>query len=225
MASPASRIPQRLSVAVAVIVGALLIASHAHVGAQTDPPATTVETTTTTPPAEPAPAPAPAAQPPAPTLSDLFPGIDPSITPEQLDAFFRWITGPPVPANSGFGRRIVYSNSAQRVWLVEANGTVAKTHLVSGRRGMPALGTYRVFSKSRYTSSGSARMEFMVRFARGRKLAIGFHTIPYGGNGKPLQAEAQLGTPRSHGCVRQAPADAIFLYMWAPVGTTVVAVP
>lgn len=215
--------PAGLALVAALLAGLLLIVGAPAASAQTDPTTTTTidpnAPTTTTPPA---PEPAPA---PAPKLSDIFPGIDPSITVEQLEAFFRWIQGPPVPANSGAGRRIVYSNSAQRVWLVEDNGTVTKTYLVSGRRGLPAFGTYKVFSKSRYASSGSARMEYMVRFARGRNLAIGFHTIPYGGNGRPLQTPAQLGTPLSHGCVRQAPAEAIFLYMWAPVGTTVVAIP
>jgi len=213
----------------AVLAGVSALGSMSPAGAQvgptsttTEPPTTTTEPPTTVPPttAPPAPAPTPA---PAPKLTDLFPGIDPSITVEQLLAFFAWLQGPPVPAGSGSGRRIVYSNSAQRVWLVEADETVSKTYLVSGRSGLPALGVYRVFSKSRYASSGSARMEYMVRFARGRKLAIGFHTIPYS-RGRPLQSEAQLGTPRSHGCVRQAPPDAIHLWNWAPVGTTVVAI-
>ena len=210
-----------LSVVVALLAGLVLSVSAPSASAQADPSTTTTVDpnlpTTTTPPA-----PAPA---PAPKLSDIFPGIDPSITVEQLEAFFRWIQGPPVPANSGAGRRIVYSNGAQRVWLVEGDERVAKTYLVSGRRGLPAFGTYQVFSKSRTTTSGSARMEFMVRFARGRNLAIGFHTIPLRANGTPLQTESELGFPRSHGCVRQAPPDAMYLYMWAPVGTTVVAVP
>ncbi len=212
-----------LAVVVALLAGLVLAMGAPSASAQADPTTTTTvdpnAPTTTTPPA---PAPAPA---PAPKLSDIFPGIDPSITVEQLEAFFRWIQGPPVPANSGAGRRIVYSNSAQRVWLVEGDERVSKTYLVSGRRGLPAFGTYQVFSKSRTTTSGSARMEFMVRFARGRNLAIGFHTIPLRANGTPLQTESELGFPRSHGCVRQAPPDAMYLYMWAPVGTTVVAIP
>jgi hypothetical protein len=207
-------------VTLAAVVAGSLATGNALVAAQVDPSTTTTvptDTTTTTAP--------PTTTPPAPTLQDLFPGIDPSITVEQLEAFFRWIQGPPVPANSGAGRRIVYSNSAQRVWLIEGDESVSKTYLVSGRTGMPRFGTYKVFSKSRYTTSGSARMEFMVRFARGRNLAIGFHTIPLRANGTPLQTAAELGYPRSHGCVRQNPPDAMFLYMWAPVGTTVVAVP
>jgi hypothetical protein len=65
----------------------------------------------------------------------------------------------------------------------------------------------------------------MVRFARGRSLAIGFHAIPRYPSGRPLQSAAQLGTFRSAGCVRQADADAAHLYAWAGVGTTVVVTP
>jgi hypothetical protein len=133
-------------------------------------------------------------------------------------------SAPPVPANSGTGRRIVYANSAHRVWLVEADGRVARTYLVSGRANTPRPGTYSVFSKSPTAWAGydGITMKHMVRFARGTNLAIGFHAIPRDRWGRPLQTEAQLGTYRSSGCVRQADRDAEFLYGWAPVGTRVV---
>ena len=129
---------------------------------------------------------------------------------------------PAPPANSGEGRRVVYSNSGQRVWLVEADGYVTRSYLVSGRAGMPRSGTYHVFSKSRYTTSGSVSMEWMVRFAWGTTLAIGFHSIPVDRYGRPIQSESLLGTYQSSGCVRQARRDAAFLWDWAPVGTKVV---
>jgi lipoprotein-anchoring transpeptidase ErfK/SrfK len=134
---------------------------------------------------------------------------------------------PPLPAGSGSGRRIVYSNSQQRVWLVASGERVVSSHLVSGRRGVPRAGTYRVFSKSRvaYTASGGGSMEFMVRFARGSDLAIGFHAIPRSSGGRAYQTEAELGQFRSAGCVRQARADAERLWHFAPIGTTVVVTP
>ena len=64
----------------------------------------------------------------------------------------------------------------------------------------------------------------MPRFARGRTLAIGFHSIPRK-NGVPIQSEAQLGTFRSAGCVRQADRDALALWNFAPLGTKVVVTP
>jgi lipoprotein-anchoring transpeptidase ErfK/SrfK len=40
-----------------------------------------------------------------------------------------------------------------------------------------------------------------------------------------MQTEDQLGTFRSGGCVRQADYKAIALFNWAPIGTTVHAIP
>jgi hypothetical protein len=133
----------------------------------------------------------------------------------------------PVPSDSGEGRRIVYSNSGQRVWLVEADGAVADTYLVSGKEGVPAPGDYEVFSKSEVASAGhdDITMSHMVRFAHGENLAIGFHAIPNDGNGLPLQSEEELGEYRSAGCVRQSPGQAAALYEWADEGTLVVVLP
>ena len=129
------------------------------------------------------------------------------------------------PAGSGTGKRIVYCVRCQRVWLVEANGS-ARTHLVSGRPGVPRPGTYKVFSRSERAIAGSrkATMRHMVRFARGRTLAIGFHAIPRDLRGRPIQAERELGSYRSLGCVRQADGDALALWNFAPLGTKVVVV-
>ncbi len=131
---------------------------------------------------------------------------------------------PPIPADSGSGRRIVYGNTAQRVWLIEADGSVFDSYLVSGRRDRPGSGTYTVYSKSEKAWAGhdGITMDHMVRFAHGQSLAIGFHSIPTYANGTPMQTLDELGTYRSAGCVRQAPNKAARLYEWAEVGTTVV---
>ncbi|MDP8991511.1 MAG: L,D-transpeptidase family protein [Actinomycetota bacterium] len=127
----------------------------------------------------------------------------------------------PPPQQSASGRRITYSVSQQRVSLFEADGRPVRSYAVSGRRGFPPAGTYHVFSKSRVSSSGSLRLDYMVRFVPGKK-ATGFHAIPVRPDGTPIQSEAELGQYRSAGCVRQRPSDAAFLYDWAPIGTTVV---
>ncbi len=133
---------------------------------------------------------------------------------------------PPPPPDSGSGRRVVYSNPGQRVWLVEANGRVTRSYAVSGRQGMPSPGNYSVFSKSRVSrsASGSLKLEYMVRFAQGTTLPIGFHAIPTRASGDAIQSEAELGQFRSAGCVRQRKADAAFLWDWAPVGISVVVI-
>lgn len=137
-------------------------------------------------------------------------------------------TRPPrVPAHSGQGRRVVFDISAQRVWLVRADGTAARSYLVSGSRfDNLRPGSYSVYSRSEQATSYTLdeTMRYMVRFARGERAAIGFHEIPVNASGKPLQTKAQLGTPLSAGCVRQATPDAKALWRFAPVGTPVVVV-
>ena len=65
-------------------------------------------------------------------------------------------------------------------------------------------------------------MNFFVRFTQGDSgAAIGFHDIPVDA-GLPVQTIAQLGTPLSHGCVRQKREDAVALWKFAPIGTAVV---
>ena len=171
---------------------------------------------------------------PPPTIPILGPLLELLSPPTQPPAPFSPpptapsapAAGPGVPGGSGSGRRIVYCVRCQRVWLVEANESVVQTHLVSGRAGVPRPGTYRVFSKSERAIAGSrkATMRNMVRFARGRTLAIGFHSIPRDLRGRPIQAESDLGNFRSLGCVRQADANALILYNFAPLGTKVVVV-
>ncbi len=130
-----------------------------------------------------------------------------------------------VPQNSGTGQRVVYSDTAQRVWLVRDDGAIERTYRVSGKRNTPRPGTYQVFSKSEKAfSTGGVTMRYMVRFTYGRTMAIGFHDIPRDRRGRPLQTAAQLGSYRSQGCVRQVAADAKYLYDWAKIGTTVVVV-
>jgi hypothetical protein len=142
-------------------------------------------------------------------------GLTPNVPPERPP--------PPYPA-AGHGKRIIYDNDEQRVWLIDEQEQLVDTYLVSGRAGVPAPGTYEVFSKSPYAWAGhnGITMRWMARFAKARSgLAIGFHAIPLYSNGRPMQTEAELGSYRSAGCVRQANAKAAALYEWAPVGTTV----
>ena len=161
----------------------------------------------------------------APTTGEPIPGEPTSSAPTPS-------TAPPepdpavVPAGSGSGRRVVFSESEQRVWLVTAAGTVRRTHLVSGSlTDNLRPGTYEVWSRSRWAVGidDSGVMEYFVRFAHGKRAAIGFHSIPTK-DGEPLQTRAQLGTPQSHGCIRQALPDAVAMWRFATAGTTVVVV-
>ena len=72
-------------------------------------------------------------------------------------------------------------------------------------------------------------MKHMVRFVRpgtfGNRWSYGFHSLPRWPDGRPLQTEAELGTFRSGGCVRQADHKAEALYEWADLGTVVHVIP
>ena len=134
---------------------------------------------------------------------------------------------PPLPYPAvGSGRRIIYANREARVWFIEETGELAKTHQVSGRRGVPTPDRYNVYSKSRYAWAphDGITMEYMVRFAR-EEWPYGFHSIPINPDNSPLQTKEQLGTLRSGGCVRQDFDDAEFTFGWANVGTRVIMLP
>jgi hypothetical protein len=142
---------------------------------------------------------------------------------DQADADTRDLD-PPVPADSGDGKRIVFDQSDQRVWLVDDDDAVARTYLVSGSLyDNLDPGAYSVYSRSEqaYGIDDSGAMKYFVRFTQGTNgAAIGFHDIPID-NGDLVQTVAQLGTPQSHGCIRQVREDAIALWDFAPIGTEV----
>ncbi len=134
------------------------------------------------------------------------------------------------PADGGNGRRVVYSKTQQTVWVYDESNTIIKMHRVSGRQDPrdPSPGVYRVWSRSIRTfaiNNPSITWSYMIRFATGdRDGNIGFHEIPYQ-YGQPVQTLEQLGQPLSGGCVRQAPADAIWMWNWAQIGTVVIVTP
>ena len=131
------------------------------------------------------------------------------------------------PADTGSGRRVVYSKSKQTVWVYDESNTIIKMHRVSGKQDPydPAPGVYSVYSRSIRTyaiHNPSITWSYMVRFAHGARGGnIGFHEIPYQ-FGRPVQTSDQLGSALSGGCVRQTTEDAIWMWNWAQVGTTVV---
>jgi lipoprotein-anchoring transpeptidase ErfK/SrfK len=130
-----------------------------------------------------------------------------------------------LPEGSGTGKRVVFSESRQRVWLVNQDEQVERTYLVSGSTyDNLEPGAFNVYSRSEdaWGVDDSGSMRYFVRFTQGDTgAAIGFHDIPVK-DGEPAQTEAQLGTPLSHGCIRQRSSDAIALWKFAPLGTSVI---
>lgn len=130
----------------------------------------------------------------------------------------------------GFGKRVVYSRSERRVWLVRADNHLSATWSVTGHPTLPANGTYTVFSRSLRSKTYDGKYSFghVARFARSpRGSTIGFHDLPYlTGTSIPIMPVAKIGQPgfTSSGCVRQRLADAIRMYAWAKIGVQVVVI-
>lgn len=133
-----------------------------------------------------------------------------------------------LPSDSGSGKRVVFSEGRQRVWLVSEDETVERTYLVSGSAyDNLDPGSFQVYSRDEEAVGidDSGTMRLFVRFTQGPSgAAIGFHDIPVD-NGVPVQSVDQLGLPMSHGCIRQRTEDAQALWDFAPIGTAVVVTP
>ena len=133
-----------------------------------------------------------------------------------------------LPTDSGAGRRVVFSEGQQRVWLIGTDGAVRRTYLVSGSLSDNLdPGTYQVYSRSLNAIGidDSGTMKYFVRFTQGDTgAAIGFHDIPVN-DGERVQTVDELGTPTSHGCIRQRTADAKAMWEFAQLGATVVVTP
>ena len=135
---------------------------------------------------------------------------------------------PPLPPDSGSGRRLVFYRGGQRVWAVGDDGRIIRSWLVSGSKYSNELpGTHEVYSRSEMSTAwnGKAYLPKMVRWLKTDIGAIGFHAIPiHRSDNTPYQTEAELGQRLSGGCQRQANRDAAFLWDFAQVGTKVVVI-
>ena len=133
---------------------------------------------------------------------------------------------PPLPPNSGSGRRVVYDRAGQRVWAVDADGQIVRSWLVSGSKfSNEEPGTHTVYSKSEMSTAwnGQAFLPNMIRYQQTDIGHIGFHGIPrHVSDNSPYQTTEELGTRLSGGCQRQHDLDAAFLWAFADIGTTVV---
>lgn len=159
--------------------------------------------------------------PPAPGAVDLLGYRLSSVATSGPDA-------PPLPENSGSGKRLVYSRAGQRVWAVSKDETVIRSWLVSGSQySNEVAGTWEVYSKSEESTAwnGKAILPKMVRYYKTQIGNIGFHGIPiHKSDGSAYMTEDQLGTRLSGGCQRQATLDAAFTWDFAEIGTTVVVI-
>ncbi|MGZ4768966.1 MAG: L,D-transpeptidase family protein, partial [Ilumatobacteraceae bacterium] len=88
---------------------------------------------------------------------------------------------PPLPANSGTGKRVVYDRAGQRAWAVDKNNRVIRSWLVSGSKyNNEVPGEHVVYSRSLVSTAwnGKAILPKMIRYTKTKIGAIGFHGIP-----------------------------------------------
>ena len=154
--------------------------------------------------------------------------------PETLDSIGFYLSpvasmgadAPPLPDNSGSGRRVVYDRAGQRVWAVDGDEQIVRSWLVSGSKySNETPGTHTVYSRSEMSTAwnGKAFLPNMIRYLRTDIGHIGFHGIPrHVSDNSVYQTTEELGTRLSGGCQRQHDLDAKFLWAFADVGTTVV---
>ena len=159
--------------------------------------------------------------PPAPGAVDLLGYELSSVATSGPDA-------PPLPANSGSGRRLVYDRNGQRIWAVGDDNVVIRSWLISGSKyNNETPGTHKVYSRSDVSTAwnGKAYLYKMVRWLKTDIGAIGFHALPiHVEDNSPYQTDAELGQRLSGGCQRQANLDADFTWDFAQVGTPVVVI-
>ncbi|MET7637532.1 hypothetical protein [Streptomyces sp. NPDC005438] len=125
-----------------------------------------------------------------------------------------------VPADSGEGRRIVYSLKLQRVWLVGEGEKVTRTYRVTASAVSPKPGRYQVGTRSAHiTGSDGVPVENVVRFATVEGVTIGFSAALNGSTAAP-----DPDGPKTGG-IRESRADGKALWAFASTGTPVYVVP
>jgi lipoprotein-anchoring transpeptidase ErfK/SrfK len=157
--------------------------------------------------------------PPAPGAVDLW-GVKLSPVASAGD------DAPPLPDNSGSGRRVVYDRAGQRAWAVSGDGEIVRSWLVAGSKySNEQPGTHTVYSRSEMSTAwnGKAWLPQMIRYQKTDIGHIGFHAIPlHVSDNSPYMTTGELGTRLSGGCQRQHNLDAQFMWGFATVGTKVV---
>ena len=129
------------------------------------------------------------------------------------------------PEATAPGRRMVFSQSAQQLWVYDETDTLLLTALGSGRRQAlylekSPLGTFSVMYKHLKACPNLICRNF-IGFHQAYAGVVGFHNIPTK-RGRRTHTVAELGQPRSAGCIHLGDATINWLYDWSRVGDTVI---
>ncbi|MFD3732640.1 hypothetical protein [Streptomyces sp. NPDC058632] len=122
---------------------------------------------------------------------------------------------PAVPADSGTGRRIVYSLDTQQVWLVDASDAPRRFFEVWPGTVAPDPGTYTIGTRTEATTgSDGVEIEHIIYFAAKSGVSIAFSNAVDGSSPPPAEG-------RQTGGIRVAKADGEALWTFGTAGTTV----
>ncbi|MFE9925586.1 hypothetical protein ACFYQA_29665 [Streptomyces sp. NPDC005774] len=120
-----------------------------------------------------------------------------------------------VPADSGTGRRVVYSLDTRQVWLVDASDAPRRSFAVWPGTVAPDPGTYTIGTRTEATTgSDGVDVEHIVYFAAKSGVSIAFSNAVDGSSPPPAEG-------RSTGGIRVAKADGEALWTFGTTGTTV----
>ncbi|MFG3101742.1 hypothetical protein ACGFZL_14685 [Streptomyces sp. NPDC048182] len=125
-----------------------------------------------------------------------------------------------VPSGSGTGRRVVYSLSQKRVWLVDASDAARRTFVVWPGTVSPDPGTYEVGTRAEDPIRGSdgVQIERVVYFTREDGVSVAFSNAVDGSSPPPPAPGAKTGG------IRLPKADGAAMWAFATAGTTVAVV-
>ena len=128
------------------------------------------------------------------------------------------------PEFSG-NKKILIDISEQNMYLKLGDVTIKTFRVSTGKSRTPTpIGTTSIQFKQDVRVAASRPHYIMPLFMQFRKGGYGIHALPSLANDRGVfwtEALNHIGSPRSHGCVRLLPDDAVFTYDFADVGTPV----
>ncbi|GGV52202.1 hypothetical protein [Streptomyces griseoflavus] len=121
-----------------------------------------------------------------------------------------------VPADSGTGRRIVYSLEQKRVWLVDASDAARRSFTVWPGTVSPDPGSYAIGTRTEATTgSDGVQVEHIIYFAAKSGISVAFSNAVDGSSPPPAAPDAKTGG------IRVTKADGQALWTFGTAGTTV----
>ncbi|GAA2547451.1 MULTISPECIES: hypothetical protein [Streptomyces] len=121
-----------------------------------------------------------------------------------------------VPADSGTGRRIVYSLGQKRVWLVDASDATRRSFTVWPGTVSPDPGSYTIGDRTEATTgSDGVEVEHIIYFAAKSGVSVAFSNAVDGSSPPPAAPDAKTGG------IRVGKGDGKALWAFGTPGTTV----